>query len=219
MTLWDSETRQLRHTFEHHLAWVTSVVFSPDGSHLASASADQNIFLYEARSGKRLRSFKGHEGEIWALQYSPDGHWLVSGSVWDKSVRLWDVTGSSRGGNQVETTVPLRFVDSNRSLICVSMKEGFTRMDIKTGTIQSLARSPIPSQVPGFGFKTRGLLSVSPVGTRAATVLPEGRGLQIWSLLTGEREIVLTNSSGSISCVLFSEDGKHLATAGQGSPT
>ena len=119
------------------LAWVSGVVFSQDGSHLASAGADQNIFLYETRSRKLLRRFKGHEGEIWALQCSPDGHWLVSGSWMDKSVRLWDVTGRSSGGNQVETTVPLRFVDSNRSLICVSMKDGFARMDLKTGTIQS----------------------------------------------------------------------------------
>ena len=50
VTLWDSKTRQLLHTFEDHLAWVSSVVFSSDGSHLASASADQNIFLYETRS-------------------------------------------------------------------------------------------------------------------------------------------------------------------------
>jgi WD40 repeat protein len=219
VTLWDSRTRRLLHKFEDHLAWVSSVVFSPDGSYLASASADQNIFLYDTRSRKLVRRFKGHEGEIWALQYSPDGHWLVSGSKRDKSVRLWDVTGRSGGGNQVETTVPLRFVDSSRSLICASTKEGFARMDLKTGTIQSLAGSPILSEVPGLGLMTRRRLSVSPDGTRAAAVLPEGRGLQISSLLTGEREIVLTNSSGSISCVLFSEDGKRLATAGQGSPT
>src|SRR6185295_2817057 len=172
VTLWDSKTRQLRHTFEDHLAWVSSVVFSPDGSYLASASADQNIFLYETRSRKLLRRFKGHEAEIWALQYSPDGHWLVSGSERDKSVRLWDVTGRSRRGNQVETIVPLRFGDSNRSLICASMKEGFARMDLKTETIQSLAGSPILSELPAFGYRTRGCLSVSPDGTRAATVLP-----------------------------------------------
>ena len=220
VTLWDSRTRQLLHALEDHLAWVSSVVFSPDGSHLASASADQNLFLYETRSRKLLRRFKGHEGEIWALQYSPDGQWLVSGSTRDKSVRLWDVTGRSSGGNQVETTVPLRFVDSNRSLICASMKEGFARMDLKTGTIQSLAGSSILSEVGGLlSYETFGRLSVSPDGTRAATVLPEGRGLQIWSLLSGEREIVLTNASGSISFVLFSEDGKRLAAAGQGSPT
>jgi WD40 repeat protein len=221
VTLWDSKTRQLLHTLDDHLAWVSKVLFSPDGSQLASASADQNIFVYETRSGKRVRSFKGHEGEIWALQYSPDGHWLVSGSERDKSVRLWDVTGSSRIGSPVETTIPLRFVDSNRSLslVCVSLKEGFVRMDLKTGTIQSLAGKPMLSELPGWGYGTRGRLSVSPVGSRAATLLPEDRGLQIWSLLSGEREIVLTNTFGPISYVLFSEDGKRLATAGQGSLT
>ncbi len=220
VTLWDLKTRQLLHTFEPSLGWGTSVVFSPDGSLMASASSDQNIFLYETRSRKRLGRFKGHEGEIWALQFSPDGHWLVSGSEHDKSLRLWDVTKISRESEQAEMSMPLRFVDSNRSLICVSPKKGFCRIGVKTGTIQPLAEWPVPVPL-GFvtySFVPGGQLSLSPDGTMAA-VLPGNLSLRIWNIFSSEREIVLTNSSGLIESTVLSEDGKRLAVAGKGAQT
>jgi eukaryotic-like serine/threonine-protein kinase len=218
VTLWDLKTRHLLHTFEDHLAWVSSVVFSPDGDLLASASADQNIFLYETRSGKLLRRFKGHEGEIWALQYSPDGRWLVSGSGHDHSVRLWDVTSQSKGRDAVEMSVPLRFVDSNRSLICASETKGFARVDVKTGTLRPMASVPVSLNAPDGALGADFSLSLSPDGLRAAARLPDGRRLQVWNTLSGEREAVLTNSPGVIETTAFSEDGRRLAAAGNGSP-
>src|SRR6185503_18111379 len=97
-------------------------------------------------------------------------------SEYDKSLRLWDVAGISRGRDQVEMSVPLRFVDSNRSLICASGMKGFARIDLKTGTIQPLAGWPVLLEIPNVGARyvlvAGRVLSLSPDGTRAAAVLP-----------------------------------------------
>jgi WD40 repeat protein/serine/threonine protein kinase len=206
--LWDLKSRQLLHTFESHLSWVSSVVFSPDGSFLASASFDQSISLYETKSRKLLRRFRGHEGEIWALQYSPDGHWLVSGSNYDQTVRLWDLTDKSKGRDQVEMTLPLRFVDSSRSLICGSRKQGFARMDVKTGTLQPLPAWSFPSKEHDFSC-----VYVSPDGNSAVTVVRDRDGLHIVNLPSKERGLVLSNTSWDLPTAAFSEDGKRLAAA------
>ncbi len=45
--------------------------------------------LYEAHTGKELRTFQGHTGEIWGISPSPDGRYLLSAAN-DMTLRVWD---------------------------------------------------------------------------------------------------------------------------------
>src|SRR5262249_25534976 len=47
-----------------------------------------DIFLFDPESGKKLRKFLGHAGEIWALAPSPSGRYLLSASN-DHTLRIW----------------------------------------------------------------------------------------------------------------------------------
>ena len=49
---------------------------------------------WDTRTGKCVRTFSGHSGEISATQFSFDGDTIVSGSI-DRTVRLWDVGSGS----------------------------------------------------------------------------------------------------------------------------
>jgi WD40 repeat protein len=66
-----------------------SVVSSPDGLTLASASWDQTVRLWEADKGQEVLALKGHTKEVTAVAFSPDGQHLASAS-WDQTVRLWE---------------------------------------------------------------------------------------------------------------------------------
>jgi WD40 repeat protein len=81
----DSKTFQL-------MTAVCDVAYSPDGTILATASADSTIKLWDSASGKELRTLRGHHQPVLCLAFSSSGKFLASGSL-DQTVWLWSIPG------------------------------------------------------------------------------------------------------------------------------
>ena len=81
-------------TLVGHTEGVTSVVFSPDGETLASASLDHTIKLWRVSDGSNIRTLSGHTEWVENIAFSPDGQMLASSS-YDKTIRLWKVSDGS----------------------------------------------------------------------------------------------------------------------------
>src|ERR1035438_10073013 len=68
-----------------HSGAVTSIVFSPDGSSIASGSRDRNVIIWDLQTGHVRHKLSGHHLAISALAYSPDSTLLASSSYEDLS--------------------------------------------------------------------------------------------------------------------------------------
>jgi hypothetical protein len=74
--------------------WWEHLSFSPDSRLLASSDGDV-IHLWEVATGKEIRTFRGHRGEVNSLAFSANGRRLISAST-DSTALLWDLTLASR---------------------------------------------------------------------------------------------------------------------------
>jgi WD40 repeat protein len=71
---------------------VFSVAFAPDGKHVASASFDKTVRLWDLSAAPRLQNTLTHHSDfVYGVAFSPDGKWIASCSK-DHSVRLVEVT-------------------------------------------------------------------------------------------------------------------------------
>ncbi|CCF45027.1 WD40 domain-containing protein, partial [Colletotrichum higginsianum] len=71
---------------EGHRRPVKSVVFSGDGTHLASASYDRTVKGWDSATGQCLWTLKGHRTAVNSVAFSGDGTRLASASS-DKTVK------------------------------------------------------------------------------------------------------------------------------------
>lgn len=83
-----------KRTWQAHAAEVMSVAWSPDGAHLASASADGQVRLWNPVSGDLVRSLRERGGGVRCLAWSADGRSLAAAT--DDGVLLhWRLEGST----------------------------------------------------------------------------------------------------------------------------
>ena len=107
--LWNANTGELIKTLTGHTSVVNSVVFSPDGSTIASgsghwwgyegvASAGEEVRLWNAHTGELLKTLTGHKDVVSSVVFSPDGNLIVSGDwyYWDGHLSSWTWSGEIR---------------------------------------------------------------------------------------------------------------------------
>ncbi len=73
-----------------HSDTIYDLAFSPDGTRIASAAADKFAKIFDAASGKLVRSFEGHTYHVLGVSWSRNGRSLATAGG-DSVVKVWNV--------------------------------------------------------------------------------------------------------------------------------
>jgi WD40 repeat protein len=230
-----------QHSVRAHEAEVHALAYSRDGKLLVSAGRDAAAKLWDARTGRRVRTLRV---QTQCVAFSPDGLWLATGNydntpegyAGDDSqpatwlVRVWNVhTGRTvrtlRGHRKPVTSIEW---SPNGKLLATASEDGTVRV-WRTNTWQ-----PVVTLREAVAAKEKSTVVAkqarfAPDGTKLAVVsvinYPEGmpgpdRGASrvvLWDTATWKRTRILLDEEGAFSTALaFSPDGHRLmaATAG-----
>jgi WD40 repeat protein/serine/threonine protein kinase len=210
--IWNYHTGADIATLSGHHSFIKSLVFSPDGTLLASGTGDLlrgdsgEVRLWDVRTGQCLFAM-AHTDPIYALAFAPNGRYLASASQ-DKTVKLWDVqTGKEaltlRG--HTDTVRSVAFSPQGQRLATASADSTIRIWDAapwsedsSTADVRTLAHGS--DRTAGAVFSVDG---------RTIASAAAGPALKIWNAASGAERLSVPMAT-PICALTVSPDGKYL---------
>ncbi|HEU0178926.1 MAG TPA: AAA-like domain-containing protein [Blastocatellia bacterium] len=189
-----------------HGAAVFSVAFSPDGKKVAIGGHSLEVKVWDAGSGREIKTLKDYSSPVKSVAFSPDGAILATGS-YDGGIRLWDTatwrTLATVKGHKDQTS-SIAFSPDGKTLASGSW-DGY----VKLWDVGALR------EIKSIQAHTNWVWAVafSPNGQTLASA-SEDHTIKLWSVKLGWKLATFNGHKASVYSVAFSPDGSRLASGG-----
>jgi WD40 repeat protein len=188
-----------------HKAEVRSVVFSPDGAKVVTASADGAARVWGVASGQGLAVLDGHEGEVFSAAFSADGAKVVTSSA-DDTARVWDAANGKElallQGHEGEVK-SAAFSADGAKVVTASADRSARVWDAASGKELAVLQGHA-AEVLSAAF--------SPDGAKVVTGSADGTA-RLLDLASGRELAVLQGHQNWVRSAAFSPDGSKVVTA------
>ncbi|MEG4534042.1 serine/threonine-protein kinase [Microcoleus sp. D2_18a_D3] len=206
--IWNVRTGRLLLTLKsvHSKKSVNTLAVSPNSSILASGGGDNNVILWDLKTGRRMRTIPAHKAAVKAIAFSRDGQTLASGSD-DKTIRLWNVRTGSRlrtlsghagGVNAIAVS------RDGKTLASGSQDKTVRLWNLGTGEVRRIItghRGPVTA------------VAFSPNGKIVASASTDNT-IRLSNVQDGKGTRTLKGHSSSVRTIAFSADSRTLISGG-----
>ena len=181
---------------------VRSVRFNKDSSRIVFSLAS-SVQIWNTAQGSSIMNLTGHNKSVTAVQYSPDGTLVASGSH-DKTIKIWDAI--NKGPAKLTLTghtgvvSSIAFSPNGKRIASASRDHTINIWDPIAGGKPLLTLTGHANEVWSIAYSPDGekLLSTS-----------EDNTIRMWVLNTGEKKVILDDVRAAD--LDFSPDGKRIA--------
>jgi WD40 repeat protein len=190
---------------------LTGVAVTPDGRLLAASSLNGTVTLCDARDGTKLATLRGSPGPVYGVAFDPVRGALASAHH-DGTVKVWDIGRARSGiGNPLIRNIKV----SPDHVLGVTYSADGRRLASAGGRGQGNVSIWEAGNLRGF-YENDWVRSVafSPDGRRLACAVFDW--ISLLDVETGQALYRTPGSGARIFRVVFSPDGRWLATAGDG---
>jgi WD40 repeat protein len=162
-----------------HPGSITSVAFSPDGTHIVSASYDNSLRIWNTVTGKCEAELIGHSSRclVTSVVLSTDGTYMSSTS-YDKSLKM-DVVASEPEAELMRhpgSITSVAFSPDGTYIVSASYDKSLQVWNTVTGECEAELRGH-PGLITSVAFSPNGTCVVS---------ASDNKSLQLWNVLTGD---------------------------------
>ena len=215
--LWDVQTGELKNRLKGHQDDVNAVIFSQNGEIFATGSDDGTIRLWTAHTGEMLTILEGDtkfsEG-IRSLAFSPDGATLASAKA--EKIWLWDTSTKQLSGileGHVRDVIAIAFSPDGETIASASSDWTLRLWNTATGQPHKIFEEH-PSSANTVAFSPDGRTLASANGGLIRMWDTQGASLRLWYARTGEHLAHYIDHIDQVHAVVFSSNGKLLASSG-----
>ncbi|KAM3561804.1 hypothetical protein ARSEF4850_003037, partial [Beauveria asiatica] len=190
---------------EAHSQYVNAVAFSPDGTFMASASADRTIKIWDAVTGQCRQTLEGHSQHVNSVAFSSGGTLVASASA-DQTVKIWDAaTGQCRQTFEGHSFAVNSVACSPDGTLVASASAD------RTIKIWDAATGQCLQTLMGHSSYVNSV-TFSPDNTLVASASADYT-IKVWDVVTGQCRQTLEGHSLYVSTATFSPDGILIVSA------
>lgn len=196
---------------EGHRDYVRSVVYSSDGSLLASASDDKLVIIWDATTGKAQHAFHDFDQWIYKVTISSSGFLAATDQT---SIRVWNTHTGEAEKNPLVTDIPGSVDGSSAQISDVAFSGDGNTLAAGIETWICIWRLPDYRSSKWDSGQRLSFLSLSKDGSLLASA--SNSTITVWGTASGDRKHTLLHpdeDQGSITCLVVSSDARFVASA------